>query len=722
MILDFSDLCNILVFGGLIFIAIYHFMIYFNRRDKDRSYNIFFFIFSFITAFFVVITSGTFFKIIPVGNDSVGKIKSILAVFTAMTGIYTSSYFMSIIFEYDRPRKLINLIIFLIAIEFVSMNLIIFTKGYAFYDKYYRPAFSFLVLIFLIVYVSIFFIFIIRNKKYKQKKVIITLSGFAIITLNMGIQRFVEAVKITNPLEDNYIFIGLAAYTFAYSLATIFNEEHIALIDLKNTLEEKVKDRTEELKITNQKLLEENQKRIDFFVNLSHETKTPLMLINGLLNRHIKEEGITQNLKICLQLLNIMTKNVTNFLKSEKLSRNKIDYNNEIYCISNQLKQKAVLFSDISKKKHIKLTYDIEDDVFCNFDISAVDMVFNNVIENAIKYTENDGKIHISLKSENNRMRISIKDSGIGMKPEFLEHIFAPYYQIERSKFNYQGLGMGLFLTKRIIDDLKGIIELKSQEAKGTEVIIILERCIVTEMKEISDMAFTIPVDDNIIDIKLEEKYFNPSKDSVLIVDDQPATLKYLQDLLSDKYNVYLALSGHKAIERLDNIKVDLIISDIMMDYMDGFDFRRIIMMNKDLKRIPFLYLTALDEESEKRKSYNELEINGYITKPFEETDLLYKINDLIKNKKVYDCLLEKVNTEKATSEKFFDKKCDEKNISLKDRKTIKLLIEGYEYKEIADIHGMKHNGVKTSIQRIYKTLGVNNKIALIKFFEEKDV
>ena len=148
-----------------------------------------------------------------------------------------------------------------------------------------------------------------------------------------------------------------------------------------------------------------------------------------------------------------LQKNINNILDVEKFIRKKIVYKHDsIIDISDIVNNKLLLFSEIAKNKNISIKKKIDNDLCAKIDPGAMDRIINNLIDNALRYTNQKGNILIKLDGNNKSIRFIIMDTGIGISEEQIKNIFKPYYQISREKSNFQGLGMGLYIVKKIIE------------------------------------------------------------------------------------------------------------------------------------------------------------------------------------------------------------------------------------------------------------------------------
>lgn len=211
--------------------------------------------------------------------------------------------------------------------------------------------------------------------------------------------------------------------------------------------------------------------RSDFISNVSHELKTPLAVIQNysamLQNPNIVQKEHDEYVKVLLSTSRRLSNLITNILRLNKLENQQIFPNSKKYDLSEQLCECLLGFEISIEEKELNIETDIDLDIYINSDSELLALVWNNVISNAVKFTDKGGKITVSLKKENNFAVVKISDTGCGISPETGKHIFEKFYQGDKSHA-MQGNGLGLALVKRIMDIVQGEIELTSEVGKGS--------------------------------------------------------------------------------------------------------------------------------------------------------------------------------------------------------------------------------------------------------------
>jgi signal transduction histidine kinase/DNA-binding NarL/FixJ family response regulator len=539
---------------------------------------------------------------------------------------------------------------------------------------------------------------------------------------------FQDGSQIAEALTTN---AGLLVITLLFIRQTIrqSRSEYDKLLDSEKKLQElnsnlvlKVQERTKELELA-------NEQRTNTFINLAHETKTPLTLINNYLEEYIRKKGQDEELKIIKSNIEKLTQDIVNFFDLERIQKGLNIYDNtQITDFSQMLRDDMLLFKQYSSKKSIELTTAVEDGLLVKADPESLHRIVNNLIENAIKYTNQNGAIEVSLKCTNHKAHFSVRDNGIGIDPSLHDKIFALYYQIHSEKKNFQGMGMGLSIVKKIIDTLNGEIILVSdpQKRAGTEITVrlpahrILNGEVISEFKRRINTSYIEPEN-----LQLQEEQYDENKSTIMIVEDNIPLLNYMSIKLKEKYNVLYAISGNEALEKLKIVKqLDLIVSDVMMDDGDGFDFYNSISMQKRLSHIPFIFLTAKTNSEDKIRGLS-LGAIDYISKPFHIQELIGKIDSVLTNlaeqrealiHHTYRTLLSANTTPIPDyfSKNHFEVNCSRYRLTSREKEIAQLIAKGLTYKEIANTLHVADKTVGKHIQNMFEKVNATNKVELV--------
>lgn len=386
-----------------------------------------------------------------------------------------------------------------------------------------------------------------------------------------------------------------------------------------------------------------NKEKLSYFTNLAHEFKTPLTLIQGPASQLVKRSTdpeekedlqiISRNAQYLLSLVNQLIDLHKLDTKNLKLNFTQFNFsrflNTTVTDFSNLMKERSIQFENIYRLKSDHIYTDKEN----------LHKILFNLLSNAIKHTPDKGKITLHTnqftdKSHRLILYISVTNSGSSIAPEDIDKIFNRFYQISgQSKYASHGqssTGIGLHLVKEIIALMGGTVQVKSSENKGVSFRLYFPVTLAdaTENEIHEEYKKPVPVEDKI-------EPFIPidrSKPTLLLVEDNPDMRHYIKNMLKDKYNVAEANNGEQGYKVAQTILPDFIVSDLMMPVCDGSDFCKRLREDKLLCHIPFLLLTANSSESARIESY-ENGVDGYITKPFEQSVLLANIDSILKNR-----------------------------------------------------------------------------------------
>ncbi len=217
----------------------------------------------------------------------------------------------------------------------------------------------------------------------------------------------------------------------------------------------------------------------DFIANVSHELKTPLAVMQNygtlLQSPDLSEEDRLHYAKGVSEACRRLAGLITNILKLNKLENQQIYPTAKDYSLSEQLCECFLAFENVWESKEIEIDTDIEDDIIINADPELLSLVWNNLFSNAFKFTENGGKVSVSLTTEGNFAIVRVSDTGCGITPEVGKHIFDKFYQGDTSHAT-QGNGLGLALVKRVVDIMQGEISVESVPGEGSTFTVKIRR------------------------------------------------------------------------------------------------------------------------------------------------------------------------------------------------------------------------------------------------------
>jgi signal transduction histidine kinase/ActR/RegA family two-component response regulator len=385
----------------------------------------------------------------------------------------------------------------------------------------------------------------------------------------------------------------------------------------------------EELKIAKEKAEVASQLKTQFVSTISHELRTPLYGVVGITNIILDEHKELANsphlnsLKFSARYLLSL---VNDLLQINKIEENKITLENMIFNVSDEIKTIVDSLEFIAVKNNNKLIADIDSNIpeFLIGDKLRLSQVFMNLVSNALKFTK-DGKVIVTAKQERiegtrHFVYFSIQDNGVGIAKEDQEKIFEKFVQIERKEGDYQGTGLGLSIVQKLTELFGSKIHLESEEGVGTTFSFTIGfEADETKKNEI--------INNIVVDLSSNHFY------KILVVEDnkinQIVTKKILE---SNNFKCTILEDGYAAIELLDNENFDVILMDINMPIINGFDTTKLI--RKKGITTPVIALTAFDKQEITEQALS-CGMNDIIIKPFEQGKLFQVINNLVTKKNV---------------------------------------------------------------------------------------
>jgi len=408
------------------------------------------------------------------------------------------------------------------------------------------------------------------------------------------------------------------------------------------------------IKQQNEELKELDKLKDDFLSNTSHELRTPLNGIIGIADSMIDGAAgslpskAIENLSMIVLSGRRLSNLVNDVLDFSKLKHKNIDL--QIKPVEMKVVTEVVLTlsKPLVNNKKIEIVNNIMEDVVVDADENRIQQILHNLVSNAIKFTE-DGMIEVSSRVEGNYAVIEVKDSGIGISPSKIQRVFTPFEQADGSiSRQYGGTGLGLSITKQLVELHGGEIWIQSRVGLGTQVSFTLplsNQPITEHTSDITTLLSRVR-DLQPIEISIEEERRvealpeanSPGRElfHILIVDDDAINLQVLENQLSlENYAVTRAHNGQEALEAVHSgIPFVIILLDIMMPKMSGFEVCRIIREKYPVTQLPIIMLTAKNQVSDLVEGL-QAGANDYLTKPFSKGELLTRIRTHIQLSKI---------------------------------------------------------------------------------------
>lgn len=422
------------------------------------------------------------------------------------------------------------------------------------------------------------------------------------------------------------------------------NRMNAELSKQKSQLEEQ---RDQLINLSHQ-LEEATHAKLAFFTNVSHDFRTPLTLIADPINQLKTSANLNEHER---SLLNIVQRNITVLLRLinqildfRKFENGKLEIHLSEFDIEQEMKDWTEAFRTLSYRKHIhfEVTADKAPDSYRIIaDEEKLERITYNLLSNAFKFTPENGRISVALSqfrnNEENWLRLQVKDTGIGISKEHVEHIFERFYQID---IHHAGSGIGLALVKAFVEMHHGQIHIESSEKTGTTftVEIPMKQAGMLSEKRERNAALTNLKEGAVLDADIEmmrgksENAMDEDKETVLVIDDNQDVRNYVKLLLQTRYTVIEAADGQEGIKQAMKYVPDAIICDVMMPIMDGMECCRRLKSEIQTSHIPIMMLTAYAMDEQKIQGY-ECGADSYITKPFSAQMLKVRLRNLIENR-----------------------------------------------------------------------------------------
>lgn len=385
-----------------------------------------------------------------------------------------------------------------------------------------------------------------------------------------------------------------------------------------------------------------NKEKIEFFTNISHDLKTPLTLIVDPLKRIQEEKVAPEDKEVYFSIVNrnisYLTKLIHQILDFRKSEMGKLKLNPTVQNFNAFIEECYTSFQFIAAKRNIALQLDVDKTpLYCSLDFEKVQQIIVNIVSNAFQYTSDGGLVILSaaLNEAESNLEITVEDNGVGINAAELEKIFEPFNTIGSSPYHGYSSGIGLSLTRNLIELLKGTIAIESTPDQGTKVLISLPYEAAKMENSVSVKVEGMHQKENYAEIQEMEREHTPfesTKPTLLIVEDNPDVQTYLNKELSKEYTLIQEFDGRKGLEAAIQFIPDIIVSDIMMPEMQGTEFCRELKANENTSHIPLIFLTAKGSEENQIEGYN-LGAEAYVMKPFNVTVLNAQIKSLLENR-----------------------------------------------------------------------------------------
>ncbi|NJN46711.1 MAG: response regulator [Candidatus Competibacteraceae bacterium] len=440
-----------------------------------------------------------------------------------------------------------------------------------------------------------------------------------------------------------YLHFGLIVFILMQAAAIARKNKDAYMLSEKLALD--LKSKSEELKKTNQELASQAKqlKRMDrlkdnFLTNTSHELKTPLNGIIGL-TQSLRDQGQSHlQQRHYLSLINHSARRLYNLVNDildfSRIRHQDIKLNLKPLDLSSLVDLILITVKPLVGDKLIELNNHVAPNIPQVFaDEDRVQQILFNLIGNAIKFTDH-GAVTVTALAEGELIRVLVKDTGIGIPKEEQSHIFEAFSQANRPKADtYGGTGLGLSIAKQLVELHGGTMQVESSEKPGAVFSFTLP--VYPKLHQSQDFmpspfnARFIEPDPNVyLREDINSNIAQPAQNTVtiLIVDDESINVQLISDhLSSNHYQIWVARNGLAALELLQTKKPDLVVMDLMMPIMNGFEATRRIRQHYSLTQLPIIILTIRNQSGDLIEGLSA-GANDYLLKPFHKEELLARI------------------------------------------------------------------------------------------------
>ena len=417
----------------------------------------------------------------------------------------------------------------------------------------------------------------------------------------------------------------------------------------------------------NSKLRQKAQMNM-MFTSITHELLTPLTILSASIE-HLRDVEPKHKLQYALMEINIQrsVRLLQQILETTKAQDGRLKLLVSHGDVMGYIRNTAHSIIPLMAKKHLKFSVKCQPESMMGWiDTDKLDKIIFNLLSNSAKYTTGEnGLVELNVKTNDryDRIFIEIRDNGCGIPESRKKHLFELFYDGEYRRFNTMGTGLGLSLTRELVYLNNGTISYESEEGKGTTFYITLpinkESFDLTQIDEKNkvdinkpmsavldlgeeesllgnDFVLTDKISKNVATDTMKPKEIADSSDedayTILVVEDNLELLMLMKQLLSRKYKVETARHGREAVELIEKTELDLIISDVMMPVMDGYELVKYVKNSVGYRHLPIIMLTAKTQETDKMDALT-VGADEYMTKPFKMKELLLRIDNMIANR-----------------------------------------------------------------------------------------
>lgn len=475
------------------------------------------------------------------------------------------------------------------------------------------------------------------------------------------IRQLDEKIDVLDKQIDNFLIRYASQRTLLYACAVMLVLFGIALFVAvrgfwtKNRLNRELSEQKRQLEEQRDQLIdlskqleEATHAKLAFFTNVSHDFRTPLTLIADPVDQLEASPNLNERERFLLRVIHknvtVLLRLVNQILDFRKFESGKLKMYLSEFDIAKEINEWTEAFRTLAYKKHVHFKVSVvpsAEGYTMIADAEKLERITYNLLSNAFKFTPENGKVDLALSQFERDgkpwLRYQVSDTGVGISPEHVKHIFESFYQID---VHYAGSGIGLALVKAFAEMHKGTVSVDTAKGKGTIFTVEIpmkqagtlaegleKNAIMANLKEgavLSADQETVQVSGEVEDDK--------DKETILVIDDNQDVRDYVKMLLASQYAVIEASNGQEGLQQAMKYVPDAIICDVMMPVMDGMECCRRLKSEMQTSHIPVMMLTAYTMDEQKIKGY-ECGADSYILKPFSAQLLRARLRNLIDNR-----------------------------------------------------------------------------------------
>lgn len=380
------------------------------------------------------------------------------------------------------------------------------------------------------------------------------------------------------------------------------------------------------------------------FTNITHELLTPLTVISASADSIGHDHpDMKTHVSLIHNNINRLTRMLRQILEVRKAQAGKLKLQIGEGYLGDFSKETCMSLVPIFSQKELTFNHDIS----CMgkkawFDSDKVEKILYNLLSNAVKYSKPGGEVLVGVAISDDVAEIKVSDTGIGMSKDKLKHLYNRFLDGDYRQMSVMGTGIGLSLVNDLVKLHHGKIVCHSVEGEGTTFTITFpvnkdsyseDEILKNPVMPVISARFSEPMDESALETATEKEENKSEKDyTVLVVEDNTELLTLMKNILSGHFNVKTAVNGEKAQRIIEKTALDVVVTDVMMPVMNGIELTKWIKSNDDYSQLPVIMLTAKTSDEDRNEGY-KVGADEYITKPFNLSELLVRINNIIGNR-----------------------------------------------------------------------------------------